>query len=174
MSSSGTTKTHFRKLNSSSSLHTDKILFFYFIWLSLPSPVPGSVFIPMFLKCAAKRKWMSVQLSDCQLPPRVPHTHPVLLKVVFIHALFHQYFDFKCHRSNFRLERQVRFAPRLLSRIWSKVQRSGRPGHTVCTYFVCAHAFVWDDRTFSPLWVTSDRSNAFSPGLLFSELVLKG
>lgn len=71
-----------------------------------------------------------------------PRSHPVLLKVVFIHALFHQYFDFKCHRTNFRLERQVRFALWLLSRIWSKVQRSGRPGHTVCTYFVCAHVFV--------------------------------
>lgn len=85
---------------------------------------------------------MSLQLSDCQLPPAPTNPRPVLLKVVFIHALFHQYFDFKCHRTNFRLERQVRFALWLLSRIWSKVQRSGRPGHTVCTYFVCAHVFV--------------------------------
>lgn len=78
---------------------------------------------------------MSMQLSGCQLfPPTTPR--PVLLKVVLIHALFHQYFDFKCHRSNLRLGRQVRFALWLLSKIWSKVQRSGRPGHTVCTLCV--------------------------------------
>lgn len=80
----------------------------------------------------------------CFLKEKVDLIAVVMLSVVKgrrIHALFHQYFYFKCHCSDCRLEKQVRFAEPALTCGYFRGSGQRFRGH-VALVTLCVHMCV--------------------------------